>query len=628
VLANIDASAPALSLDQARALAQRLGARSLVRGTLIRVGDSVRVDVALHRTVCPPDGCGEPLVIAVAAPAEDITTLTEQTTWALLRSVWQREGAPTPSLAAVTTHSISALRAFLEGERDIVDGRWRAAPAAYERAFKEDTTFLLAYWRYAFARTYWGAPVDSAIRAKYRDNRGRFPTRDSMLIAAETADSMSVRYERTKAAAERFRDYWPAWWTLSERLTHETPLLGTTSRELRAALEHTVSLNPRMSSAWTHLFWLALWERDTLLADRVVQQLTALRYDTISVQEQGFDELLYYHYLAAVIRGGGTPRDTMLREPGIRLLAAMPGSVDPMAIGLGMTQYSVAREQVAMSVRVLARSPLPAVAAGHYLAMAVAQANRGAWDSSLVALDGYVARVSAPTAPLYAYRMAVVGAWLGALSADVALARRAAAVRDTANLAPASRAELAWLDGILAVTSRDTKALAAARHALRGGDSTSARMLDRSLAAFADALAGERDRATDSMVALERERAERGLSRYSSDAHPFLTAVDRLAAGRWLRERGQPGDAARVLTWFEAVLWPLRETRQANATVEGLAYLERARVAESLGQADVARDYYQRFLVRYDAPTPLHRHLVEEAKQALGRLGGGADKPR
>jgi len=74
----------------------------------------------------------------------------------------------------------------------------------------------------------------------------------------------------------------------------------------------------------------------------------------------------------------------------------------------------------------------------------------------------------------------------------------------------------------------------------------------------------------------------------------------------------------------------LRETRQANAAVDGLAYLERARAADALGQKNVARDYYQRFLVRYDAPTLLHRHLVDEATDAIRRLGTGdrATDPR
>ena len=152
------------------------------------------------------------------------------------------------------------------------------------------------------------------MRARYREHRDRFPPRDRALIEAEIADSLSVRYERAKAAAERYPDYWPAWWTVSERLSHNAPLFGTTSHELRAALERTLALNPRMTSAWSHLFWLALWERDTVLADRVVQELTTLRYDTVSLQEQGFDELLYFRFLADVIRGGGSPRDTTRRE--------------------------------------------------------------------------------------------------------------------------------------------------------------------------------------------------------------------------------------------------------------------------------------------------------------------------
>jgi hypothetical protein len=129
-------------------------------------------------------------------------------------------------------------------------------------------------------------------------------------------------------------------------------------------------------------------------------------------------------------------------------------------------------------------------------------------------------------------------------------------------------------------------------------------------------------------VALERDRAERGLSRFASDQHPFLTVVNRLAAGRWLREHGRPGDAARILTWHEAVVVPLRTTRQAFAVAEGLAYLERARAAESLGQVDLARDYYQRFLRYYDAPVAAHRHLVDDANRALVRLRAGSDRSR
>ena len=142
----------------------------------------------------------------------------------------------------------------------------------------------------------------------------------------------------------------------------------------------------------------------------------------------------------------------------------------------------------------------------------------------------------------------------------------------------------------------------------------------RSLSAFALAVSGDRARAADSLVALEHHRAEFGWSRYRSDAHPFLTGVNRLAAARWLVERGQFAAAERLLTWHQAVLFPLQDTREANIIMEPLAYLERARVAEALGRRDQARAYYQRFLWRYDAPPPPHRSFVNEARSALATL--------
>ena len=130
---------------------------------------------------------------------------------------------------------------------------------------------------------------------------------------------------------------------------------------------------------------------------------------------------------------------------------------------------------------------------------------------------------------------------------------------------------------------------------------------------------GRRDAATDSLVALERGRADDGSARYRSDAHPFLTVVNRLAAGRWLRERGDAAASARLLTWHEAVLAPLVTTRQAQAMTRGLTYLERARSAAALGQRELARSYYQRFLWHYEAPPAAHADLVREARQALAR---------
>ena len=71
-----------------------------------------------------------------------------------------------------------------------------------------------------------------------------------------------------------------------------------------------------------------------------------------------------------------------------------------------------------------------------------------------------------------------------------------------------------------------------------------------------------------------------------------------------------------------------RDEGKANAIIESVAYLEQARVAEALGHDALARTYYQRFLWRYDKSSEAHRHLVEEARAVLVRLGRSGRRER
>ena len=86
--------------------------------------------------------------------------------------------------------------------------------------------------------------------------------------------------------------------------------------------------------------------------------------------------------------------------------------------------------------------------------------------------------------------------------------------------------------------------------------------------------------------------------------------------------KGNVAEAARLLTFHEAILWPAPQTLQANDMLAGLVYLERARAEEALGHREVAREYYDQFLRRYDLPVAAHRHHVEDAPLAVVRLRG------
>jgi len=240
-------------------------------------------------------------------------------------------------------------------------------------------------------------------------------------------------------------------------------------------------------------------------------------------------------------------------------------------------------------------------------------ASRGRWDSALVAMERAARDNSTSQSGLAAYRLAAIGRWLGAVEPSVVAERRLRAGGATDVMRPDHRAELAWLDGLVAVTERDTTALAVARVALRQTGAPEVALLDSSLAAFALDLRGDRPRALALLLALEQDR-------YRIDnVHPYLAGVHRMTASRWLAVSGDTLGAARLLTWHESMGYRSPQELHANALLAPFANLERAPLLQALGQRQAARDLYERFLAMYDSPIGAHQGLVAEARADLAR---------
>jgi tetratricopeptide (TPR) repeat protein len=213
--------------------------------------------------------------IAVTAHRDSIGALTDSATWALLRQVWQRGEPPSPSLAAVTTRSLRALRAFLEGERELAANRWDQAAVAYSSAIAADSTFWLAYFRYALT-DFWLARGVEINLTPLRLHLDELPERERLLIAP-MLDSMPLRsrIERFKVVTQRFPDYWPGWFLYADVLHHTGPRLGYDWSEALAAFRRVVALNPKLIPAWEHIVLLARG-RDQNEASRALTQLIEL----------------------------------------------------------------------------------------------------------------------------------------------------------------------------------------------------------------------------------------------------------------------------------------------------------------------------------------------------------------
>jgi hypothetical protein len=600
------------TLEQAAALGRRLNSSGVVYGNLVRAGQGVRLELGLFSTTDL-----RPIARAsVTADPVSLSVLTDSAAWSLLRQVWRSGAPPSPSLEAVTTRSIPALRAFLEGERAMAANDFMRAADNFAQAIQADSTFWLAYWRYEFAQNWHGHPVDSAIHAAYWEHRARLPERDRMLIEAWTAETENASLAALRAVVERFPTYWPAWLLYQDQLVHEQPYLGTTYADARAALERLTALNPDFLPGWIHLAVVAVGQRDSVASGRALGQMARLGYDSIAPRTS-VDLFLYFTYLDRLVRSGGAP-DSVLAERAARLVATGAGPVPPEALAVGFSVFGFHRAQLDVARRVLRRSPDARTAAAQHRGMAVAWAARGAWDSSLAEASLYADMSPDSEAALFGYRLAAVGTWLGVVDPREAAEWRRRASRPIAGPAGESTAELGWLDGIVAAGRRDRAALRQARAALRAIRLPSAALLDRSLAGFELRMAGQRKAAADSLAGLELELADRTGEVEAGSAHPFFAGVDRLAAARWLSEEGEDVRAARLLRWCEAAP-PERwfEIRQASRIVTGIANFERARIETAAGRAGPARTYYRQFLAEYDLPPPAHRWMTRAAEAAL-----------
>jgi hypothetical protein len=322
--------------------------------------------------------------------------------------------------------------------------------------------------------------------------------------------------------------------------------------------------------------------------------------------------MLQFRFLNAIVRG-----DSALT----RVLAdSVAKDPEPAAVPDGSFydayRYGWPAEQIQVSAQVVQSGATSARRAAHGLLLALSWAQRGAWDSALVAMDRRATSEADSAGALRSYGLAVVGTWLGAVDQREAAARRQAAVAQTNN---ADRAEVTWLDGLMAVARRDRRSLSEARAALREIGDPSVNALGRSLAAFDTELAGNTGAAGTAMTDLEWQEA--ALSAPNFMHHPYTIAVDRLAAARWLAASGKADQAFRLLSFVDGPYF-IHPATVYSLMLAGLVDLERGRIEEQRGGSGSAGKHYREFLRRYDRPVIGHRRLVDEAKAAIVRLTG------
>jgi hypothetical protein len=188
---------------------------------------------------------------------------------ALLQEVWRsHEPLPNLRLGSLTTNSIEAVRAFLEGERLYRLSRWDSAEVAFTRAVQADTSFALAYMRLAsvfgWREGYGSRVVVQFGQAAFR-HAHRLSERDHTLLQAyglfAQADPAGI--DTVRAYLRRYPEDIEARYLLGEALFHGSSLTAVPPESVAAAFDAVLRLDSSLTPALIHPAELALMYRDS-----------------------------------------------------------------------------------------------------------------------------------------------------------------------------------------------------------------------------------------------------------------------------------------------------------------------------------------------------------------------------
>ncbi len=270
----------------AEGLGQRTGAGVVVFGQLLKAGpDSVRLSAAVldarkDRTLAEIDRTDQ---------ADRIDRLADSLSLDVIRALTPATPGLHIRLYSVGTRSLPALKAFLQGERFFRRFALDSAIASYDRAVAIDTTFALALRRAGLARGWNLQPHEPYFVRAAVLNRGLGP-RDSLLVVSDSGSggplsnpehpafrsSVRRRFAILEEAARRYPEDPEVWYQLGEVRFHSGFVVGNSWNDARAAFDRAIALDSQFAPAYIHPVEIALNDNDPDAALRYVRSYLAI----------------------------------------------------------------------------------------------------------------------------------------------------------------------------------------------------------------------------------------------------------------------------------------------------------------------------------------------------------------
>ncbi len=555
------------TLDSAssRALAVKVGADRYVVGSIVATGPVLSFRATLRMSDGREVGRAQTTVSDSAGLVGGIQVLVRQ----LIASELRAPGDTVAGIAAATTSSITALRAFLDGERELRDARPVAAVARFQAAVSADSTFALAWYRLARAAR-WSAVDSLSASAAQRASAlsASLPPRQQTLVTAYHTMRFGSPWEAERLLSQIVTDYptdVEAWMLLGEVQFGSNPYHGRPIALAATAFERVMALDPRNREVTVYLMDLAA------LANRT-GQLDTLYSMYFSPNSAGEQPGIRAAYTALHRRRVGTRS---------RVDAVLPGTLRDESLARvaldRMSPDARDRDAARQLAGVLAASVASRVEG--LLSLAMLDAADGKW--------GVVASQIGAAATLDADRAAEVHA-LSALAPSIALGadtiiairsalqdRRSTATASSSGLANRARSHGAlsaaeaddirqYLIGMLSVRLDDAAAYTAAQGALARRPATESRVAASLSHAVTAHWQLRRNNLPAAIAAFERSIPD--IPARLRAQHPVLQQhLDRLARATTLRRLGRGAEAQ---PWYQSL--------QEGAGVAGVAFVAAA----------------------------------------------------
>jgi eukaryotic-like serine/threonine-protein kinase len=244
-LAKSGITSTSVDLERWRVVARRIGAGTYITGSVVATGPTLRIQASLYENgdEAPPRAQA-----SVEGDTAQVLQLVDRLSAELM--VKRRPGPVfrLTQTAAVTTRSLPALKAFLDGERNLRNGKPDTAIAGFQRAIAEDSTFALAYYRLAVAAGWaerHALSSDAVARALVTSDR--LGDRDRRLLTAYAAfrrGAPNDAEQQYRAILEDYPDDLEAEFQLADVLFQYNPLRGRPRGEARELFDRVLALDP------------------------------------------------------------------------------------------------------------------------------------------------------------------------------------------------------------------------------------------------------------------------------------------------------------------------------------------------------------------------------------------------